>query len=42
MKPYAKDYALTDSILQEVRDDAKLELFRSADDNIRYARGAAN
>ncbi len=42
MKPYAKDYALTDSVLQEVQDNAKLELFGWADDNVRYARGVAN
>ncbi len=37
MMPYAKDYALTDSVLQEARDSAKIELFRLADDNVRYA-----
>ncbi len=42
MKPYAKDYALTDSVLQEAQDNAKLELFGLADDNIQYARGVAN
>ena len=42
MKPYAKDYALTDSVLQEARDNAKLELFGLADDNVCYARGVAN
>ncbi len=42
MKPYAKDYALTDSILQEVWDNAKLELFGLADNNVHYARGVAN
>jgi hypothetical protein len=42
MKPYAKDYALTDSVLQEARDDPKLELFRLADVNVCYARGVAN
>ncbi len=42
MKPYAKDYALTDSVLQEARDSAKLELFGLAYDNIYYARGVAN
>jgi hypothetical protein len=26
MKPYAKDYALFDSVLQEARDNTKLEL----------------
>jgi hypothetical protein len=41
MKPYTKDYALTDSVLQEVRDNAKLELFGLADDNVCYARGVA-
>jgi hypothetical protein len=42
MKPYAKYYALTDSILQEAQDNAKLELFGLANDNICYARGVAN
>jgi hypothetical protein len=42
MKPYAKDYALTDSVLQEAWDNAKLELFGLADDNVHYARGVAN
>ncbi len=42
MKPYAKDYALTDSVLQEARDNAKLELFGLADDNVCYARRVAN
>jgi hypothetical protein len=42
MKLYAKDHALTDSILQEAQDNAKLELFGLADDNVCYARGVAN
>jgi hypothetical protein len=42
MKPYAKDYALTDSILQEAWDNAELQLFRLADNNVCYARGVAN
>ncbi len=42
MMPYAKDYALTDSVLQEARDSAKTELLGSADDNVCYARGVAN
>ncbi len=42
MKPYAKKYALTDSVLQEARDNAKLELLGLADDNICYAWGIAN
>ncbi len=33
-KPYAKDYALTNIILQEARDIAKLQLFGPEDDNI--------
>ena len=39
MKPYAKEYTLTDSIVQDARDWAKLELFGSAKENVRYARG---
>jgi hypothetical protein len=42
MMPYAKDYALTDSVLQEAQDSAKIEIFRLADDNVCYARGVAN
>ncbi len=42
MKPYAKDYALIDSGLQEAWDNTKLELFRLANDNVCYARGVAN
>jgi hypothetical protein len=41
MMPYAKDYVLTDSVLQEVRDSAKIELFGLADDNVCYAGGVA-
>ncbi len=40
--PCAKDYALADSVLQEARDSAKIELFGSADNNVCYARGVAN
>jgi hypothetical protein len=42
MMPYAKDYALADSVLQEAWDSAKIELFGSADDNVCYARRVAN
>jgi hypothetical protein len=42
MLPHAKNYALTDSVLQEAQDSAKLELFGSADDNIHFTRGVAN
>jgi hypothetical protein len=42
MTPYAKDYALTDSVLQEAWDSAKIELFGLADDSICCARGVAN
>ncbi len=38
-KPYAKDYALTDSILQDGRDLVKDVLFGSAEENIQYAKG---
>ena len=37
MKPYAKEYTLTDSIVQDGRDLAKLELFGDFDDNVKYA-----
>ncbi len=39
MKPYAKEYTLTDSIVQDARDWAKLELFGSAKEDVRYVRG---
>ena len=39
MKPYAKEYTLTDSIIQDARDMAKLQLFRLAEENVQYARG---
>ena len=37
MKPYAKGYTLTDSIVQDGRDLAKLELLGDFDDNVKYA-----
>jgi len=40
IKPYAKDYAITDSILQAARDLAKIERFGTDDDNVRYAKVA--
>ena len=39
LKPYANNYTLTDSILQEGRDLAKGLLFGSPEDNLMYARG---
>jgi len=39
MKPYAKEYTLTESIIQDARDLAKIELFGLADDNVKYAKG---
>ena len=39
LKPYANDYTLTDSILQEGRDQAKAQLFGSADESVKYAWG---
>jgi hypothetical protein len=39
MKPYAKEYTLTDSIVQDARDRAKLQLFGSTKENVQYARG---
>ena len=41
MKPYANDYALTDSVLQDTRDAVKDQLFGSPDDNVIYAKGVA-
>jgi hypothetical protein len=39
MKPYAKEYTLMDSIVQDARDTAKLQLFGLAEENMQYARG---
>jgi hypothetical protein len=41
MKPYANDYALTDSILQDARDAVKEQLFGSPANNVLYAKGVA-
>ncbi len=38
MKPYTKDYTLTDSIVQEAWDIAKLHLFGLLDKDMRYER----
>ena len=37
MKPYAKEYTLTESTIQDSRDLANLELFGLANDNVKYA-----
>ena len=39
MKPYAKEYMLMGSIVQDARDLAKLQLFGSAEENMQYGRG---
>ncbi len=39
MKPYAEEYTLTDSIVQDARNMAKLQLFGSAEENVQYGRG---
>ncbi len=39
MKPYAKEFTLTDSIIQDGKDLTKNELFGNADDNVKYAKG---
>jgi hypothetical protein len=39
MKPYAKAFTLTDSIIQDGKDLAKNEIFGNADDNVKYAKG---
>ena len=38
MKPYAKDYTLSDSVIQDARDIAKLLLFGSPEENVLYAQ----
>ena len=39
LKPFVKDYAATDSILQDSRRLAKELLFGSAEENVWYANG---
>jgi len=39
MKPYAKAFTLTNSIIQDGKDLAKNELFGNANDNVKYAKG---
>ncbi len=39
LKPYAEDYPLMDSVLQEGRDVAKDVLFGLAEENVQYAEG---
>jgi hypothetical protein len=39
LKPYANDYVLTNSILQEGWELAKTQLYGQADDNVQYAKG---
>jgi hypothetical protein len=36
---YGKDHALSDSILQEARSEAKAQLFGKADKNVQYSKG---
>jgi hypothetical protein len=36
---YGKDHALTDSILQEARSEAKAQLFGNSEENVKYAEG---
>jgi len=39
MKPYAKAFSLTDSIIQDEKDLTKNELFGNADNNVKSAKG---
>ena len=39
MNPYAKEYTLSDRVIQDVWDMAKLLLFGSREDNVQYAQG---
>ena len=39
IRPYAKDYAITTSLLQDARDAAKKEMFGIVEDNVCYAQG---
>jgi hypothetical protein len=37
--PYGLNYALTDSILQEVRSEVKAQLFGKSEENVQFAEG---
>ncbi len=39
MSGYGKDHALTDSILQEARTEAKAQSFGKSEENVKYAKG---
>ena len=39
LEPYGYPYAFTESLLQDARKQAKLDLFGVADDNAMYANG---
>ena len=42
LKAYGKEYALTDSILQEARTAARAKLFGTAKENVKYAERVKN
>ena len=42
LQPYGYEYAFTDSIIQDARSKAKLEIFGSPEDNVKYARAVAS
>ncbi len=39
LSEYGKDHTLTDSILQEARSEAKAQLFRKSEENVKYTKG---
>ena len=39
LEPYGYEYAFTDSLLSDARAKAKLDLFGSPEDNVKYAHG---
>ena len=41
MRPYAKDYAITNALVQDARDAAKVDIFGQAEDNVMYAERIA-
>ncbi len=41
LKPYFKEYELSNNVLQEGRDKAKVDLFGDPDENIQYAYAIA-
>ena len=41
VRPYANDYAITNALIQRGRDETKLEIFGTPENNVGYAEGVA-